>query len=58
VILNDNGGGAPLYNHLRPGAGQPTALDDVLVKYTYFGDANLDGAVTGADYQQIDLGFA
>jgi hypothetical protein len=27
------------------------------VKYTYYGDANLDGTVTGADYQQIDTGF-
>jgi hypothetical protein len=29
----------------------------VLVKYTYYGDANLDGIVNGADYQQIDNGF-
>ena len=27
------------------------------MKYTYYGDANLDGAVDGADYQQIDNGF-
>jgi hypothetical protein len=27
------------------------------VKYTYVGDTNLDGAVNGADYQQIDSGF-
>ena len=30
---------------------------DVLIKYTYFGDANLDGTLNGADYQQIDMGF-
>jgi hypothetical protein len=30
---------------------------DVLVKYTYYGDANLDGKVTGADYAAIDTGF-
>jgi hypothetical protein len=29
----------------------------VLVKYTYFGDADLDGAVTTNDYFQIDNGF-
>jgi fibronectin-binding autotransporter adhesin len=34
-----------------------TTSTDVLVKYTYYGDANLDGSVNGADYQQIDLGF-
>ncbi len=29
----------------------------VLVKYTYGGDANLDGVVNGDDYFQIDSGF-
>jgi hypothetical protein len=29
----------------------------VLVKYTYYGDANLDGAVDGSDYTLIDNGF-
>ena len=31
---------------------------DVLVKFTYFGDTNLDGNVNGSDYIQIDNGFA
>ena len=31
---------------------------EILVKYTYYGDANLDGQVTGADYSLIDNGFA
>jgi hypothetical protein len=30
---------------------------DVLVKYTYFGDANLDGMVNGSDYTLIDNGY-
>ena len=30
---------------------------DVLVKYTYYGDANLDGVVDGSDYSLIDSGF-
>jgi hypothetical protein len=30
---------------------------DILVKYTYFGDALLTGSVTSADYLQIDNGF-
>ena len=34
------------------------AAADVLVKYTYFGDANLDGRVDGSDYALIDGGYA
>jgi hypothetical protein len=37
--------------------GVTTGAADVLVKYTYYGDATLDGTVNGADYQQIDNGF-
>jgi hypothetical protein len=37
--------------------GQNVGINDVLVKYTYFGDADLDGAVTTNDYFQIDNGF-
>jgi hypothetical protein len=35
------------------------AIDDtaVLVKYTYYGDANFDGAVNVDDYVRIDTGF-
>jgi hypothetical protein len=28
-----------------------------LVKYTYYGDTNLDGKVDGSDYSRIDAGF-
>ena len=34
-----------------------TTNNDVLVKYTYYGDADLNGSVNGADYAQIDHGF-
>ncbi len=30
---------------------------DVLVKYTYYGDATLDGTVDGSDYSRIDNGY-
>jgi autotransporter-associated beta strand protein len=30
---------------------------DVLVKYTYYGDANLSGTVDGSDYTLIDAGY-
>jgi fibronectin-binding autotransporter adhesin len=40
-----------------PFDGVNTTSADVLLKYTYYGDANLDGAVNGADYALIDTGF-
>jgi hypothetical protein len=33
-------------------------VNSVLVKYTYFGDADLDGTVSTNDYFQIDNGFS
>jgi hypothetical protein len=38
--------------------GIPVDNDDVLVRYSYAGDANADGLVNGDDYTLIDLGFA
>jgi hypothetical protein len=39
--------------------GDPSAAaGDVLVKYTYFGDANLSGNVDGSDYSLIDAAYA
>jgi hypothetical protein len=35
-------------------AGQPIGANAVVGKYTYFGDANLDGQVTGDDYTVVD----
>jgi autotransporter-associated beta strand protein len=38
-----------------PGAsGHPIDVNSVVGKYTYFGDANIDGQVTGDDYGVID----
>jgi hypothetical protein len=37
--------------------GVSPASSDVLIKYTYYGDANLDGAVDGSDYSRIDNGY-
>src|ERR1019366_8740561 len=30
---------------------------DILIKYTYYGDTNLDGQVDGSDYARIDNGY-
>ena len=35
--------------------GVPVAKNDVLVKYTYYGDTDLDGKITAGDYTNIDL---
>jgi hypothetical protein len=54
VELNSNGNGGTLVSDFD---GQPVTNTDVLVKYTYFGDANLDGVVNGSDYTLIDNAF-
>ena len=38
-------------------SGQPVTPDDVLVKYTYIGDGNLDGLVSFDDYVGMDNAF-
>jgi autotransporter-associated beta strand protein len=35
----------------------PVTVDDILVKFTYTGDGNLDGAVTFDDYAAMDAAF-
>ncbi len=35
----------------------PSPTSSILVKYTWFGDSNLDGVVDGSDYALIDTGF-
>jgi hypothetical protein len=35
----------------------PVGPSDVLIAFTYGGDANLDGTINGNDYFQIDRGF-
>jgi hypothetical protein len=54
VVLNDNGSGGAL---LTDFGGAPVGANDVLVKLTYNGDANLDGRINADDYFRIDSGF-
>ena len=62
VIVNDNGSGSPLYGSggtiSATFNGVTPSVDDVLVKYTYYGDANLDGKVDASDYSRIDAAYA
>ncbi len=54
VELNADASGNPLVGSFD---GQSVTNTDILMKYTYFGDANLDGVVNGSDYTLIDNGF-
>ncbi len=54
VIANQTGSGSTLYPTFD---GRGAAATDVLVRYTYYGDADLSGTVTAADYLRVDAGF-
>ena len=54
VIQNNTSTGAALYTTFD---GEAVSATDVLARYTVYGDANLDGAVTAADYTRLDAGF-
>ena len=55
VELNDDGTGHTLLSSFD---GQPAVVTDVLVKYTFAGDADLSGTVDSSDYLLIDDSFA
>jgi hypothetical protein len=50
AIINDNGQGQPISLLFEPGS--------VAIKYTWYGDTDLDDDVDADDYAQIDQGFA
>jgi hypothetical protein len=58
-MINDTGAntgtstGTPVYTSF---GGSAASDGDVLVKYTYYGDANLSGSIDGSDYSLIDNG--
>jgi hypothetical protein len=54
ILLNTNGSGGPIYSTFD---GEPVSATDVLVAYTYYGDADLSGVVDGSDYSRIDNGY-
>ncbi|MGE5608698.1 MAG: hypothetical protein ACM359_05570, partial [Bacillota bacterium] len=53
ILLNDQDG-SPILSSF---AGQPVTENDILVKYTWNGDVDLNGVVDGDDYFLIDAGF-
>jgi ELWxxDGT repeat protein len=54
AVLNDRGNGKPI---LTKYDGQSVGTNDILVKYTWNGDVNLDGVIDAADYFMVDSGF-
>lgn len=54
LMLNDNGAGGPIWGSI---AGQSVDASDLIVRYTYAGDLNLDGQVDIDDYFLIDTGY-
>jgi uncharacterized repeat protein (TIGR03803 family) len=57
AVVQNNEGGTSLFNASNPYDGIVPGATDVLVKYTYYGDTNLDGKVDGSDYSRIDNGY-
>ena len=53
-VIGNADGTSPLYATFD---GQPVGPGDVIARYTYYGDANLDGRVDLADYTRLDAGF-
>lgn len=54
IILNTLTTGGAFYSSFD---GQHVVSTDVLIKYTYYGDANLDGMLNASDYSLLDNGF-
>jgi hypothetical protein len=57
-IIQNSADGSPtgtaLYSTFE---GQAVNAGDIIAKYTYYGDANLDGQIDGSDYSRIDNGY-
>jgi len=56
-VIQNNQSGMALYTASNPFDTLTPAATDILVKYTYYGDTNLDGKVDGSDYSRIDNGY-
>ena len=57
-VIQNNQSGTPLFSATNPFDTYSPAAGDILIKYTWVGDANLDGTVDGSDYSLIDAGYA
>jgi hypothetical protein len=57
IASNDLGGGNTLFNANNLFDGVAPLATDLLIRYTFYGDANLDGVVDSTDYTLVDNGF-
>jgi hypothetical protein len=55
-VIQNNQSGSAIFTAANPFDGTVPGPSDILARYTYFGDANLDGKVDGSDYARIDNG--
>jgi hypothetical protein len=55
-VIQNNQGGSAIFTSANQFEGITPGAGDVLVKYTYYGDADLNGKVDGSDYTRIDNG--
>ena len=56
-VIQNNQSGTALFTRLQLSMAPRRGSGDILIKYTYYGDANLDGKVDASDYSLIDSGF-
>ena len=56
-VIQNNQSGSAVFTAANPFDGTTPGAGDILVKYTYYGDTNLDGLVDGSDYSRIDNGY-
>jgi autotransporter-associated beta strand protein len=57
-VVQNNQSGGQLFSAMNPFDTVTPGVADILVKFTYYGDANLDGKVDGSDYSLIDGAYA
>jgi hypothetical protein len=55
AVVNDRGNGSPILTQID---GQSTDINTIIIKYTYSGDADLNGLINADDYAFIDAGYA
>jgi len=54
VVNNDDGGGGAFFDSF---GGKSVTNKTILARYTYWGDANLDGVINADDYALTDSGY-
>jgi hypothetical protein len=56
-VIQNNQNGSQIYSATNLFDDAIPDTTDILIKYTYYGDTNLDGIVDGTDYSRIDFAY-